>query len=59
MELLHVILDDLVDLAILIFEFIGVGVIIWSGLKGFWDYLHRDPLTRLKLAKGMAMGLEF
>ena len=59
MELLHAVLDDLVDLAILIFEFIGVGVIIWSGLKGFWDYLRRDPLTRLKLAKGMAMGLEF
>ena len=26
---------------------------------GVVNYIRRDPLTRLKLAKGMAMGLEF
>jgi len=45
--------------AIIIFEFIGVGIIIFSGLHGFWLYLKRSPETKLTLAKGLAMGLEF
>ncbi len=59
MELLHEALSVLVDGAILLFEFIGVIVIIIAGLKGIYGYFRRDPLTRLNLAKGMAMGLEF
>lgn len=59
MEFLHHILYSIVELAILVFEFIGVGVIISAGLCGMVNYIRRDPLTRLKLAKGMAMGLEF
>jgi uncharacterized membrane protein len=56
---LHSILTSIVNLAILAFEFMGVGVIILSGAIGILGYLRKDPLTRLKLAKGMAMGLEF
>ena len=59
MEQLHEILNVLVDAAILLFEFVGVVVIIISGLRGIYSYFRRDPLTRLNLAKGMAMGLEF
>ncbi len=59
MELLHGLLASLVDIAILLFEFIGVAVIIGSGLRGIYGYVRRHPLTRLNLAKGMAMGLEF
>ncbi len=59
MELLHGLLNSLVDVAILLFEFIGVVVIISSGLRGIYGYICRHPLTRLNLAKGMAMGLEF
>ena len=58
-ELLHHILIRVVNLAIIAFEFMGVGVIIVAGVVGLVCYLRRDPLTRLKLAKGMAMGLEF
>ena len=54
-EVLHLI----VEAAILLFEFMGVAVLIAAGIRGIWNYLRRDPLTRLKLAKGMAMGLEF
>ena len=43
LELLHLILENIVDGAILLFEFIGVGIIIFSGLRGFWSYLHRSP----------------
>ena len=59
LELLHLILENIVDGAILLFEFIGVGIIIFSGLRGFWSYLHRSPETKLTLALGLAMGLEF
>jgi len=47
LELLHLILENIVDGAILLFEFIGVGIIIFSGLRGFWSYLHRSPETKL------------
>lgn len=52
-------LDNIVEIAILIFEFIGVGIIIFSGIRGFYLYLRRSPATKLTLAKGLAMGLEF
>lgn len=45
--------------AIIIFEFIGVGIIICSGLMGFFKYVKKSPDTRIYLAKGLAMGLEF
>lgn len=59
LDLLHVILENIVDGAILLFEFIGVGIIIFSGIRGFVLYLRRSPDTKLTLAKGLAMGLEF
>ncbi len=59
MELFHEWLNILVDGAILLFEFVGVLVIIVSGIRGIMDYIRHEPLTRLNLAKGMAMGLEF
>ena len=45
-EFFETIMEHLVEVAILIFEFIGVIVIIMSGLK-------------LTLAQGLAVGLEF
>mgnify|MGYP001152874733 CR=1 FL=1 len=57
--LFEVFLHQIVEIAILIFEFIGVGIIIYSGLQGFFLYLKRSPATKLTLAKGLAMGLEF
>ena len=58
-EELHTGLVQLVNLAVVLLEFIGVGVIVAAALMGIVNYVRRDPLTRLKLAKGMAMGLEF
>lgn len=52
-------LTGLTDVAILLFEYIGVIAIIFAGAVGCYNYIKRDPLTRLKLAKGLAMGLEF
>lgn len=53
------IMELIVEIAILIFEFMGVGIIIVSGLRGFYNYVRRSPETRITLAKGLAMGLEF
>ena len=56
---LHEGLVTLVNLSVVLLEFIGVGVIVVAALQGIYNYVRRDPLTRLKLAKGMAIGLEF
>lgn len=58
-ELLHIVLNTIVAYAILLFEFVGVFVIIIACLKGIVDYIKKSPDIRLNLAKGMAMGLEF
>ena len=59
MEILETILLSFVNLAMLLFEYIGVGVITFAGLQGLVNYLRRSPDTRLTLAQGLAMGLEF
>ncbi|MBE5944255.1 MAG: DUF1622 domain-containing protein [Lachnospiraceae bacterium] len=53
------ILELIVEIGILIFEFIGVGVIIWTSLVSLSKYVRRKEDTRIYLAKGLAMGLEF
>ncbi len=53
------ILELIVEIGILIFEFIGVGVIIWTSLVSLSKYVRRKKDTRIYLAKGLAMGLEF
>ena len=52
-------LKEIASLAILLFEYIGVVVIIFAGIRGIIHYIKRDPNTKLLLAKGLAMGLEF
>ena len=59
MEIFHQLLNAIVDVAIMLFEFMGVAVIVAAGIQGIWNYVRHDTLTRLKLAKGMVMALEF
>ena len=59
MEYLEGLLSLVANAAILIFEFIGVGIIIYAGLTGFLRIVRRAPDTKIYLAKGLAMGLEF
>ena len=51
---LETILQQVVDITILLFEFI-----IAAGLRGIYDSVKRNPSIRLNLAQGMALGLEF
>ena len=59
LELLQNILEEVVEFSILFFEYIGVGVITVSGIQGLINYIKGRPNTRLLLAEGLAMGLEF
>lgn len=58
-ESLELVLRQVVDTAILLFEFMGVIVIILAGLRGIYDYIKHNLAIRLNLAQGMALGLEF
>ncbi len=58
-ETLEFILEHIAEFAILMFEYIGVGVIAISGVRGLINYIRKRPDTRLILAQGLAMGLEF
>lgn len=59
MDMLELILGRIAGLTILMFEYIGVAVIAVSGVKGLYNYLKKESNTRLILAEGLAMGLEF
>ena len=59
MEWMHNTLMVIGNAAIILFELTGVLVLVVTGAQGVFHYVKRDPLTRLKLAEGMAMGLEF
>ena len=58
-KILETALQYLVEFAIVIFEFIGVGIIIFAGMKGFIGYVRRSPKMKITLAQGLAIGLEF
>ncbi len=58
-RILESILENAASIAIILFEFIGVGIIIWTGISGFYKWLKREGDTGVYLAEGLAMGLEF
>ena len=57
--ILEFFLEHVVNLGILVFEFVGVAVIVASGIMGTIKWIRHDRDTRICLAKGLAMGLEF
>lgn len=59
LETLELILEHIVQGGILFFEFIGVAVIIGTSLVSLYKLAMRKDDTRIYLAKGLAMGLEF
>lgn len=59
LDILHEILNEIVAYGIILFEFFGVGILLFSCFRGILHYIRRMPDTRLKLAKGLEMGLEF
>lgn len=49
----------LVQYSILLFEFSGVSILLFTAVKSIWGCLQRDKHVRLTLAKGIALALEF
>ncbi len=59
LETLHWILEQAVAYGILLFEFSGLIIVLISCFKGLWSFVKKNPDTRLGLAKGLELGLEF
>ena len=59
MDFMYGLLNQMLEGAIFVFELIGLIVIAVAGVRGAVNYVQRDAFTRLKLAKGFALGLEF
>ena len=62
--MLHHFIETILPYMISILEIIGIIVVFWSGLYGFWQYfqntfMKKDFDLQSNLAKGLAMGLEF
>ncbi|GFO84917.1 MULTISPECIES: DUF1622 domain-containing protein [Anaerostipes] len=59
MEKMEHVLMSVTDISIIIFEYIGVAVILWAGIRGITHYVRRKEDARMVLARGLAAGLEF
>ena len=53
------IFDVIVRASILLIELAGIIVIVLSMVRGFIGFVRRDEGTRIELAKGIMLGLEF
>ena len=64
MNALHHFIELVLPYMISVLEIIGILVVFWSGIYGFWQYLRsiftgKDIDIHSDLASGLAMGLEF
>lgn len=59
LETLETVFQTTVQYGILLFELIGVGVLIVTAVKSVRACLKKDPHVRLQLAQGIAFALEF
>ena len=64
MNILHSFIEIVLPYMISGFEIIGIFVVSWSGIHGFWQYFQNTFMKKqhdlqTNLAKGLAMGLEF
>ena len=56
---LHEILRILIDLSIVVIEFLGLLVIVATGVKAFFEWVRKDERTRLHLSEGLSTALSF
>mgnify|MGYP003295256081 CR=1 FL=1 len=64
MNVLHDFIELILPYMISILEIIGIVIVFWSGIYGFWQYfqntfMKKDHDLQTNLANGLAMGLEF
>ena len=58
-ENMHSALSLLTDMAIVIIEFLGLLVIVVTGVKAFLEWIKKDERTRLHLSEGLSTALSF
>ena len=51
--------EHLVRFCILLIELAGIAVIVISMVRGFIGFIKKDSHTRIQLAQGIMLGLEF
>lgn len=56
---MHEGLEILVNFFVVLLEFMGLAVIAVSAVQAFYGWIKQNPQTRLLLAEGLAMALEF
>ena len=56
---MHKALSVLTDMAIVTIEFLGLLVIVVTGIKAFWEWIRKDERTRLHLSEGLSTALSF
>ena len=59
MELLEHNFENLVRVCILLIELAGMSVIVISMVRGFIGFIRKEEHTRISLAQGIMLGLEF
>ncbi len=64
MNIIHSLIDTVLPYAISLLECMGIIIVIWSGIYGFWQYIQNTFMKKelnlqANLAKGLATGLEF
>lgn len=59
MESIEILFEHIVRGAILIIELVGMLVIVISMVRGFMNFLQHKDCTRIELAQGIMLGLEF
>lgn len=58
-ETLHHVLVEVADYGIIAFEFIGVALLLWAGIKGLIALAKKDHHVGLILGEGVALALQF
>ena len=58
-ESMNNILRFLIDISVVTIEFLGLIVIVATGIKAFIEWLRKDEMTRLHLAEGLSTALSF
>lgn len=58
-ENLEMVLEYVVSVCTIMLEMVGITVLVWSAVRCFFGWIHKDQHVRLDLAQGIALALEF
>lgn len=58
-EIMEMILENVAEIAEVVFAVVGVLIILVNFVKGLYYYLKNDKRSKFVLAEGYTMGLEF